>query len=145
MFLLVLHFLNYSFIPFLPLFLSFPISPLTYTVFVTVWNGLVNLIMELLIWELLLWCGGIGSALGTLGTGSIPSLAQWITDPVLLQLQLRPQPQLGSYPWPGSSICYRVAKNEKQTKKSGWFGLCLKYTEIRFQEFKWFVWCDTAG
>ena len=46
--------------------------------------------------------------------GSIPGLAQWVEDPVLLQvcgLQL----QLPSDLWPSNSICCRVArKGEKE-------------------------------
>ena len=46
----------------------------------------------------------------------IPSLAQWIKDPALLQQWHRLQLQLGSDPWPGNSICYRVSKKEKKKK-----------------------------
>ena len=49
--------------------------------------------------------------------GSIPGQAQWVKDPVLLQLWL------GSDPWPGNSICHRVAKKRK--KKSGFLTACL--------------------
>ena len=49
---------------------------------------------------------GIGSALGALGLGFNPSLAQWVKDLALLQVQLwlRLQMWLGSNPWPGNSI-----------------------------------------
>ena len=42
---------------------------------------------------------------GALDTGLIPGPAQWVKDPVLLQLQQRFQLQLGSDPWPRSFIC----------------------------------------
>lgn len=42
--------------------------------------------------------------------GSTPGLAQWVKD-LLLQLQLRSQPQLRSDPWPGK------AKNERKKKE----------------------------
>ena len=49
---------------------------------------------------------------------AVPSLAQWVKDLVLPQLWLRSQLQLGSDPWPGSSISCGAAKNEnKQTNK----------------------------
>ena len=56
--------------------------------------------------EFLLWQNGIGSALGALGLGFNPSLAQWVKDLALLQVQLwlRLQMWLGSNPWPGNSI-----------------------------------------
>lgn len=49
--------------------------------------------------------------------GLIPSLAQWIKDHTLLQLQLRLQLQLSSDPWPRNSICRRAAKIEKKNQK----------------------------
>ena len=49
--------------------------------------------------------------------GLIHSLAQWVKDLALLQLWLRLPLRLGSDPWPGSSICCGVAKNEKVFKK----------------------------
>ena len=54
-------------------------------------------------------------------TASLSSLAQWFND-LALPMQLRLKLQLGSDPWPGSSICRRVAKNggkkkEKKRKK----------------------------
>ena len=57
--------------------------------------------------------------------GSIPSLARWVKDPVLLQLWLRLQLQLGFDPWPRNSICYRVAKTGKENKTKV-FLLCVK-------------------
>ena len=50
-------------------------------------------------------------------SGSIPGLAQWVKNPLLLQLQLRLRPQLRSDPWPSNSICHEVAKNAKKKKK----------------------------
>ena len=50
--------------------------------------------------------------------GSIPSLAPWVKDPALPQLQLRSRLGFISDPWPGGSVCRRVAQNgkNKQTK-----------------------------
>ena len=50
-------------------------------------------------------------------SGSIPSPAQQVKDLVLPQLWLRSRLQLGSDPWPSSSIGHRAAKNEKEKKK----------------------------
>ena len=41
--------------------------------------------------------------------GLIPSLAQWVKDPALLQLRLSSQ-LCSADPWPGSSICHQAAK-----------------------------------
>ena len=49
-------------------------------------------------------------------SGSIPTLAQWVKDLVLSQLQLRSQLQLGSDPWPRHSIC--PGEGEKKKKAS---------------------------
>ena len=54
-------------------------------------------------------------------TGSIPSLAQWVTDPVLPQLWLR------SDPWPGNSVCLGTAKKKKKKKKKK-HSVCLRVT-----------------
>ena len=64
--------------------------------------------------------GAMGSAASweSWDMGLIPSLAQWIKDHTLLQLQLRLQLRLGSDSWPGTSICCRAAKNE-EGKKNG--------------------------
>ena len=46
--------------------------------------------------------------------GSILGPAEWVKDPVLLQLQF------ASDPWPGNSICCSTAKNgEKKEENSG--------------------------
>ena len=49
--------------------------------------------------------------------GSIPSLVQWIKALALLQLWHRLQLWLGSDPWSRNSICYRVARKEKEKEK----------------------------
>ena len=66
------------------------------------------------VWEFPLWRNGQQHLRSNWDAGSIPSPAQWGKDPVLLQLQLRSQLRLGSDPWPGNSICHRVAKKEKK-------------------------------
>ena len=48
------------------------------------------------------------------GTGSIPSLVQWVKDLALPQLWLRSQLWLGSDPWPRNSICHKVAKKRRK-------------------------------
>ena len=45
---------------------------------------------------------------------SIPGLAQWAKDLALPRLWLRSQLPLGSDPWPGNSICRRVATKKKE-------------------------------
>ena len=45
--------------------------------------------------------------------GSIPRLAQWVKDPVFLQLWRRSQLLLRSDPWLGNSIYHQVAKKLK--------------------------------
>ena len=67
-------------------------------------------------------CGGkMGSVLSwkLWDTGLIPGLAQWAKDPLLLQLQLRSQLQLGCDPWPRNSICWGAAKKKKKEKVIG--------------------------
>ena len=54
--------------------------------------------------------------LGSTGSDSIPGLAQWLKDPVLLQLWLRLSLWLRSHPWPGNSTCQGAAKNETNKK-----------------------------
>ena len=64
-------------------------------------------------------CYGYNGLAGTWehwDVGWIPSPAQWVKDPALLQLWLRSQLQLRSDPWPGSSICQGAAKNGKKKK-----------------------------
>ena len=73
------------------------------------------------------YSGSIGSVVSWKfrGAGLIPSLAQWIKDPVLLQLQFRLQLQLGSDPWPGNSVCCRVTKKEKKNGVPVWLSSSL--------------------
>ena len=59
---------------------------------------------------------GSASSLERWSACSIPGLAQWVKDLALLQLRLGSQLQLGSDPWQGTSMCCRVAKNEKKIK-----------------------------
>ena len=61
-------------------------------------------------------CGAMGAvvSLKFWDTGSIPNPAQWAKDPALLQLQCSSQLQPGSDPWPGNSICLRVAKTRRK-------------------------------
>ena len=60
---------------------------------------------------------GIGGILGAVGYRFNPHMAQWVKDLVLPWLWLRSQLQLGFDPWPGNSICYGAAKNEKKINK----------------------------
>ena len=52
-------------------------------------------------------------------TDSIPGPAQRVTDPVLLQVQLRSCLWLRSDSWPGNSLCRGVAKNGRKKNKKG--------------------------
>ena len=70
--------------------------------------------------EFLLWCNGISSVMGALGSN--PSPAQWVKDLVLQHLCLR---MLGSDPWPANNVCQgwenkqkpdRLSNAEKQTQ-----------------------------
>ena len=45
--------------------------------------------------------------------GLIPDLAQWVKDPVLLQLWLRSQLPLRSDPWPGTPYATGQPKKKK--------------------------------
>ena len=81
-------------------------------------------------------CGTMESAVfGEHGdAGSTPGLAQWVKD-LLLQLQLRSQPQLRSDPWPGKAKNERKKKNEPvgavgvplwlSTLRRIWHGHCI--------------------
>ena len=52
--------------------------------------------------------------LGVLGCRFDLQPAQWVKDPVLLQLQLRSHLWLGSDLWLGHSICHKVAPPPKK-------------------------------
>ena len=67
--------------------------------------------------EFLLWCNGISSISGTLGCRFDPWPGTRGKDAALPQLWCRLQLQLGSDPWPGNSICLRVAKKVEGEKK----------------------------
>ena len=60
-------------------------------------------------------CGAMGLAASweLWNTGSIPSLAWWVKDPVLLQLWLRLEMKLGCDPWPRNSICQAPLPQKK--------------------------------
>ena len=62
------------------------------------------------------YCGTMGLAVSWehWDKGWIPSLAQWVKDLELPQLQVKLQLWLRSDPWPGNSICQRVAKKKKK-------------------------------
>ena len=49
--------------------------------------------------------------------GSIPGLAQWVGDPVLLQLWLRSHLRLTSDPWPRNSMHHGVAKTKRKKEE----------------------------
>ena len=59
---------------------------------------------------------GIGSVLGAVGMW-VRSPAQWVRNLALPQLRLRSWLWLRSDPWPGSSMCHRVAKNDPPPQK----------------------------
>ena len=76
---------------------------------------------------------------GILGADLIARLAEQVKD-----LVLRSPLQLGSDPWPGSSICHGMAKNEKkERKKERRFGIEQLQMTLRQknQEFS----CSAAG
>ena len=60
------------------------------------------------------WLNGISSILGALGRRFDPRPST-VKDLALLQLQLRLQLQLGSDPWPRSSICLGAKKKKNHT------------------------------
>ena len=60
---------------------------------------------------------GSSGALQLQDGGLIPSLAQWVQDLAMPQVWCRSKLQVGSDPWPGNSICRRVAKKEREKIK----------------------------
>lgn len=62
------------------------------------------------------YCGvtGWAASLEHWGTGSIPGQAQQVKD--LAWPWHRSQPRPGSDPWPGTSLCHRVAEKGKKQK-----------------------------
>lgn len=71
------------------------------------------------------WDGGVLEALGH-GFGPWPGTVV----KVLLQLQLRLQPWLGSEPWPGNPICRGADKKEKKKKFSELYTIKSKHFYI---------------
>ena len=65
-----------------------------------------------------MWHNGVGGISAVPGCRFSPWLAQWVKDPLLLQLCPRWQLWLRSDPWPGNSICHGVAKKKKHTTRS---------------------------
>ena len=63
--------------------------------------------------EFPLWRNRISGIWGALDEDLIPGSAQCINNLALAQLQLKSRLQLKTDPWPGSSICCGMAKNEK--------------------------------
>ena len=59
---------------------------------------------------------------------SIPTMAQWVKDLALPQLQCRSQLWLRSYSWPGNSICHGEPKKKKERKNDRKF---LKFGDIQ--------------
>ena len=74
-------------------------------------------------------CGITGSAVSweCWDLGVIPSPAQWVKNPVLLQLRLSSQLQLQSDPWLSSSMCQGAEKKKKKLKV---FNLLVFFTLI---------------
>ena len=66
--------------------------------------------------------------------GLIQSLAQWVKDPVLLQLWCRLQLRLGFYPWPGNSMCRGCGHRKK--KKRG-VPVVAQRKQIRLGTMRW--------
>ena len=64
--------------------------------------------------EFPLWCHRICVPWECWDAGLIPGPAQWVKDPVLGQLWLGWQLQLGSDPWPGNFIYGGAGKKEKK-------------------------------
>ena len=126
-----------------------PIRPLTWEPLYAVGAALKNkkqtkkdLNLQKCLLEFLMWGNRIGwlASLEWWDAGSIPSLAQCVTDPVLLQLWCRLQLELGSDPWLRNSICCGVAKKEKEKKKKKKKSLSFHWKLFYFTKLllKWF-------
>ena len=60
-------------------------------------------------------CGGLGHCWGT---GSIPSLEQWVNDPALPQLYIGHSCCSDLNPGPGTSICSRCGQKRERKRKT---------------------------
>ena len=69
-------------------------------------------------------------------TGSIPGLAQWVKDLVLLQLWHRLKLWLGFYPWPGNFHMPWVQPKKKSHVKNG---KCYRKIRQHNEDHKWGV------
>ena len=72
--------------------------------------------IKFIIWEFLLWRNRIGSVSGALGCRFNFRLAQWIKDPLLLQLWCRLQLQFGI--WSQALEFHMLKDSQKKRKKS---------------------------
>lgn len=52
------------------------------------------------------------------GMGLMPGPIQWVKDSALPQLQLRSQLRLQYDPWPRSSMCCKMAKNDQKNSQN---------------------------
>ena len=59
---------------------------------------------------------GLAASLELWDGGLVPSLAQLVKDPALLQLWFRSKLQLRSTPWPGNIISHGEAKKERKSE-----------------------------
>ena len=70
--------------------------------------------VKTLLMEFPLWCNGIGAVSGASGRRFDPQPGAWVKHLALQQLWPRSQLQLESDPWPGNSMCHRLAKKGKK-------------------------------
>ena len=83
---------------------------------------------------------GLVASLQAQDASSIPGLAQWTQWIKGLQLWLRLHLRLRSDPRPRNFICRRVAKKEKEKKKSNWKHVKKhKGSEENSQESRWAI------